>query len=170
MTQSTAKHSEWRPNWHVTRLAMARELARRSLCVRDRVGALIVDAEGKIIGEGYNGPPRGFQHSDLSCDRWCERASGAVKGFSDLSPGYVDCPALHAEANALMMSDRSLRSGGWIYVTSHICFTCAKLIANSGLLYVRVDAVKAHAHRRAEGSYDFLRDCGLEVFVTEAAE
>jgi dCMP deaminase len=176
MTQSMAKHehSMWRPNWHVTRLAMARELARRSLCVRDRVGALIVDAEGKIIGEGYNGPPRGYRHSGLPCDRWCQRSIHSQPNATIVEPirlaaDYSDCPALHAEANALSMSDRSLRQSGWIYVTSHVCFPCAKLIANSGLLYVRVDAAKAHAHRRADASYEFLRDCGLEVFVTEAA-
>jgi dCMP deaminase len=171
MPQSTAKHTEWRPNWHVTRLAMARELAKRSLCVRDQVGALIVDAEGKIIGEGYNGPPRGYQHGGLPCVKWCKRSTmGQMGEKHGLSLDYTDCPALHAEANALSMSDRSLRQSGWIYVTSHVCFPCAKLIANSGLLYVRVDAAKVHAHRRADASYDFLRDCGLEVFVTEVAE
>lgn len=150
---------------------MARELAKRSLCVRDQVGALIVDAEGKVIGEGYNGPPSGFQHGGLPCDRWCQRTvnfklSDGVNAF----PDYSDCPALHAEANALMMSDRALRRNGWIYVTSHICIMCAKLIANSGLAYVRVDALETHAHRRSDASYKFLRTCGLEVFVTEVSE
>lgn len=163
MQRSTA-----RPNWHVVRLAMARELARRSLCVRDQVAALIVDPNGKIIGEGYNGPPSGYHHSGLPCDRWCTRGNGVSAGL--VLPDYSDCPALHAEANALMMSDRSLRQGGAIYVTSHICFSCAKLIANSGLTLVRVDAVKAHAHRRAEASYDFMRECGLVVMVTEVDE
>lgn len=152
----------------MVRIAMARELAKRSLCVRDRVAALIVDPNGKIIGEGYNGPPSGFHHGGLPCDRWCERGKGTTNGL--ILPDYADCPALHAEANALTMSDRSLRQGGAIYVTSHICFTCAKLIANSGLALVRVDAERAHAHRRAQASYDFLEECGITVHITEAAE
>ena len=155
---------------------MARELARRSLCVRDQVAALIVDPNGKVIGEGYNGPPSGFQHSGLPCDRWCARSrlnplAAQLDVFPEFKdPEYFDCPALHAEANALTMSDRSLRQGGAIYVTSHICFTCAKLIANSGVRLVYVQATQAHAHRRAQGSYDFLKECGLEVLVTELVE
>lgn len=154
----------------MTRLAMAHELARRSLCVRDRVAALIVDPDGKIIGEGYNGPPNGYHHGGLPCDRWCERGKTPSMTSGLILPDYTDCPALHAESNALMMSDRSLRQGGTIYVTSHVCFPCAKLIANSGLAVVHVEANRAHAYRRAQGSYDFLKECGIEVFVREVSE
>src|SRR5687768_15004452 len=127
MTPST------RPSWDETRIAMARELAKRSLCSRDQVGAVIVDAQQKVIGEGYNGPPRAFKHANKPCVEWCDRAKrtgitepSEVRDFADrvimtLGPAkdYSDCPSLHAEANALMMSDRSLRAGGIMYVTSH---------------------------------------------------
>ena len=62
-----------------------------------------------------------------------------------------------------MMSDRSLRAGGTIYVTGHVCFGCAKLIANSGLLRVVVAADNAAAHRNPQASYRFLQECGLIV-------
>lgn len=161
-----------RTSWREIRYQMAAAIARRSLCVRDQVGAIIVDVDNKVIGEGYNGPPRGFWHGNAPCTQWCQRtrnAKVAVKLDGNeargLHPTYDDCPALHAEANALMMSDRSLRSGGTIYVTSHICISCAKLIANSGLHYARVSAATDREHRNSDASYTFLANCGVIVFV-----
>lgn len=176
MTSST------RPSWHDVRLAMAAELAKRSLCVRDQVGAVIVDAQNKIIGEGYNGPPRGFPRPadvslsggwlgpnsyDTGCDRWCERGKLPVDAEArKLKDGYVDCPSLHAEANALLQADRSLCVGGTIFVTSHVCFSCAKLIANSGLAYVVVRSA-AKEHRPVEATLDFLFACGVHCKIYE---
>lgn len=161
---------------------MAAELAKRSLCVRDQVGAVIVDAQNKIIGEGYNGPPRGFPRPadvslsegwlgpnsyDTGCDRWCERGKLPVDAEArKLKDGYVDCPSLHAEANALLQADRSLCVGGTIFVTSHVCFSCAKLIANSGLAYVVVRSA-AKEHRPVEATLDFLFACGVHCKIYE---
>jgi deoxycytidylate deaminase len=230
-----------RPTWDVTRIEQAKILAKRSRCSRDQVGAIIVDAGNKVIGEGYNGPPSGFHDglirtgdlsawianwkpapdSDFQCTNWCPRAQqkdeeewvwsanftdpahtrgsliyengqhwwmhknddanrtlldtdekmeryGFVKtrkpGIS-LSATYDDCPSLHAEANALITSDRSLRVGGTIYITSDVCMGCAKLIANSGLTRVYVKTGRYDKHRSPEKSYDFLRQCGLTVEV-----
>lgn len=209
-----------RPGWDQTRIQQAEILAKRSLCTRDQVGAIITDAGNKVIGEGYNGPPAGFKVQEKPCTNWCQRAKlkpkeeewvwsstkvqnsspdmisengefyfvypsgyrlqisqasdeimesyGFVKvpkpGFA-MSPTYDDCPSLHAEANALITSDRSLRIGGTIYVTSDICMGCAKLIANSGLARVYVSAKRYDKHRNPDASYDFLRQCGLVVEV-----
>lgn len=62
-----------------------------------------------------------------------------------------------------MESDRSKREGGTIYVTSHVCFGCAKLIANSGLARVVVSTTDEHAHRNPQASYRFLIECGIKV-------
>ena len=140
---------------------MAQKLAKRSLCSRDQVGAIIVDANQKVIGEGYNGPPKNFWHNSESCVNWCARAAEQGKKERD----YSDCPSLHAEANALMMSDRSLRRGGTIYVTSHTCMGCAKLISNSGIVRVVVAAVAEHEHRRSDSTYLWLIKLGIPVMV-----
>jgi len=145
---------------------MARELAKRSLCDRDQVGCIITDANNKVIGEGYNGPPRGFWHGNASCSSWCQRTVNAmIDPHQGMYADYSDCPALHAEANALMMSDRTLRAGGTIYVTSDVCIGCAKLIANSGLASVVVETESAAEHRNPSKSYEFLVGCGLNVRV-----
>lgn len=154
-------------------------IAQRSLCSRDQVGCIITDVHNKVIGEGYNGPPRGFWHGQAPCTEWCQRtknaeldgefavlnANGEVVQHLGLHPAYEDCPALHAEANALMTSDRTLRAGGTIYVTSHICISCAKLIANSGLSFVYVETDQESPHRNSNASYDFMTKCGLEIRV-----
>lgn len=66
-----------------------------------------------------------------------------------------------------MMSDRTARAGGTIYVTSHVCFGCAKLIANSGLSRVVVATDRADDHRNPLASYQFLIQCGVEVCLSD---
>lgn len=160
-----------RASWPDVWTSVANVVARRSLCVRDQVGAVIVDVTQRIIATGYNGPPQGFPHQGLTCDRWCTRAKIGLKSRQGqiaqdiLDPSYADCPALHAEANALSVCDRREREGGAIFVMSHVCMGCAKLIANSGLKYVYVKADEGAPHRQPLKSYQFLRDCGLEVLL-----
>lgn len=159
-----------RPEWAEVRIEMARALSKRSLCDRDQVGAVITDIDGKIIGEGYNGPAKLFEHQGQGCYNWCARAMtlGGPRDsvFSDTPTNYDSCPALHAEANALMMSDRSLRVGGIIFVTSHPCMGCAKLISNSGLTGVYVGHDGTHEYRRDSKVYSYLMNLGMRVWET----
>lgn len=152
-------------------------MAQRSLCVRDKVGAVIVDANNRIVATGYNGPPTGWMHGGDPCTKWCHRARSStitslvIEGVEQLksqplNPTYDDCPSLHAEANALSVCDRSVRVGGTIYVTSHCCMNCAKLIANSGLTTVHVRPKTLAAHRDPLATYSFLENCGIDVYVS----
>lgn len=157
-----------RPTWDDTWLEVARVIAKRSLCERDQVGAVIVTRDNRIVATGYNGPPSGFKHDGAGCSSWCTRAMYTVNHLYDTSyvpeRDYSDCPSLHAEANALSVCDRSVRVGGTIYVTGGMCFPCAKLVANSGLVQVVIDeAARPAEHRNSENSYRFLESCGLTV-------
>jgi len=165
-----------RPNWDETWLRVAHAVSRRSLCTRDRVGAVIVDYRDRIVSTGYNGPPNGFEHDGLLCRSWCARSAAGERTFLDAgmpdqrtapAADYSDCPSLHAEANALMVCDRSVREGGTIYVTSHVCFACAKLIANSGLTRVVIQPSTDAFHRDPVTGYVFLQTCGLQVEVRD---
>jgi deoxycytidylate deaminase len=157
---------------------VAMVIAERSLCDRDKVGAVVVDASNRIVDTGYNGPPRGFRAGmDDNCTNWCKRAQTVTdvpRDFGDrgiipiltgrtLALNYEDCPSLHAEANALMFSDRRLRVDGTIYITSGVCGGCAKLIANSGLTRVVCDTTHLMPHRDSTTWFDFMRNCGLTV-------
>lgn len=152
-----------RATWDDTWLGVARAVGGRSLCTRAQVGAVIVGRDQRILATGYNGPPRGFAHGDVGCSTgWCLRATAV-----DVEPDadYRDCPSLHAEANAISVSDYSSRAQGTLYVTSHICFTCAKLIANSGIIRVVVKSDGPRAYREPWKSYDLLKKCGVHPVV-----
>lgn len=164
MTSSGTERQSWDETWFM----VAQVIAQRSLCVRDKVGAVIVDKSNRIVATGYNGPPTGFVHNDAPCAEWCGRARKTAIGVPhhELWTDYADCPSNHAEANALSVCDRSARVGGTIYVTSHSCMGCAKLIANSGLTAIYVRPKTLAAHRDPLTTYDFLEKCGIDVYVS----
>ena len=150
-----------RPDWDETWIAVARTVAQRSLCVRDKVGAVVVSKSNRLLETGYNGPPSGFMTGDKRCHEWCKRSI-----MTQLKLDYTDCPSLHAEANALLRGDRAAREGGTIYVTSHVCMGCAKMIANSGLENIYVDSSITDPVWRNPGAvYEFLDKCGINIYV-----
>jgi len=151
-----------RPTWDDTWLDMADTIARRSLCSRAQVGAVITDPTNQYVVPGYNGPPAGYVHGSQPCSIWCKRTANLAP-----APDYSDCYTIHAEANALIKSDYTARKGGTIYITSHPCWGCAKLIANSGLSRVVVRTATEDAHRNPLASYQFLVECGLTVVLPE---
>jgi len=156
-----------RVTWDDTWSEMAQVVAQRSRCCRSKVGAVIVSPTNKVLATGYNGPPSGWDNDGYNlflandCEKWCPR--GMRGPTAETLTSYEDCPTLHAEMNALMYSDASERKDGSIYVTSDLCFTCAKAIANSGIKTVHVVKSGGYDHRNPERSYEFLAGCGIEV-------
>lgn len=111
-----------------------------STCSKAQYMAIVTDPHGRILGTGYNGVPSGMKHCD---EGGCPRITNNVPSGTPYDYGPGLCYAIHAEANALLYSDRSARIGGTIYVGGVPCFGCAKLIAGSGLgkvVYVEDDS------------------------------
>jgi dCMP deaminase len=153
-----------RADWTTTWMAMADAVAKRSKCTRRQIGAVIVSSENFNNWIGYNGPPASWKlqgNLGTSCEMWCDRAK-----FMQPSPDYDNCITIHAEANALLKSDPVLRKNGTIYVTSFPCWSCAKMIANSGIrkIVTRLDE-EADAHRLPHRTIEMLADSGLEVGI-----
>jgi len=157
--------SSWPPDdrrqsWDEYFLGLAEATASRSNCIRRKIGAVVV-RERHIQATGYNGPPAGYGHCEQGA---CPRA---LSDAARTSFGYDDCVAIHAEANALLFADADERKGATLYSTAAPCFSCAKLIANSGIAEV------VAAGGRYEGWEDtrrFLMDCGLRVRVLDGQE
>ena len=126
------------------------------------MGAVIVSAEQRIVATGYNGPAAEWPEQG-ECINWCPRA----RGEAPLDNMYDACPAIHAEANALLYVDRSKSAGGTIYITAPPCMQCAKLISNSGLSKVVCRLRAVDLHRKPHDVLDYLRRCGIEVIVFE---
>lgn len=105
------------------RLGQARELARLGTCARRAVGCLLVAVRGRILSEGYNGPPAGWPHC---INAPCSNATVAASGEA-----LETCQAIHAEQNALMRCpDPDLIHT--CYVTVSPCLHCVKMLLNTG--------------------------------------
>ncbi len=113
--------------------------------------------------------------------RWCVRSvepAGEDDVYCAVVPGAGEftledniltgnCVALHAEANALLFAAPQDREGATIYTSAAPCFSCAKLIANSGVSEVVASG----------GRYDgwdetrrFLQDCKVRVRLLDGHE
>ena len=97
-------------------LRMARIWAENSYCKRRQVGAIVVKDQ-RIISDGYNGTPSGFENIG--------------EDDTNTTKPYV----LHAEANAITKLARSSNNsdGATLYVTASPCIECAKLIIQAGI-------------------------------------
>jgi dCMP deaminase len=126
------------------------------------MGAVIVSKDNHVISTGYNGPAATWPESG-ACINWCERA----QGITPLGKEYSGCPAIHAEANALLYVDRSQSIGSTIYIVSPPCDACAKLISNSGVSRVVCRISAADSHREPDKVIEYLRKCGIEVLIIE---
>lgn len=115
-----------RPEWA---FIVALAVATRGECSRRKVGAVLIDREGRIAGAGYNGSFRGGP-SCLQGD--CPRASSAVLPGSSYDTGPGACHAVHAELNAVLdVSDRTRFDGSELYVTATPCDGCLKILRNT---------------------------------------
>jgi len=98
---------------------MAKDVSRRSTCLRRKVGSIIVQ-NNQLISAGYNGPPSGVKHC-IQCNR--------TKPGEDLN----SCVAIHAEINAIFEALKTHKKFDTIYTTTEPCFYCSKLIVASGI-------------------------------------
>jgi dCMP deaminase len=141
-------------DWDQYFLDIAKQTATRSNCVRRQHGAVIVKNR-RIRSTGYNGPPSGHAHCDEGA---CPRAQAETPSGWD----YDHCIAIHAEANAILYSAPEEREGASIYITGVPCFTCAKLIANSGITEV---VSIGPLYENWETVRNFLLDCSVRVRI-----
>lgn len=116
-------------------IEIAKAVSLRSTCIRKHYGAVIVK-NGEIISTGYNNPPRGEPHC-FTCTK--------CKNGKDAST-YIDCPAVHAEMNAIISASRNEMLGADLYLAGFDvrgetpiecaawpCEICLRLIKNAGI-------------------------------------
>ncbi|UCD44428.1 MAG: cytidine deaminase [Candidatus Bathyarchaeota archaeon] len=98
-----------RPDKTMYFLNIALSVAARSTCLRRRFGAVVVKGN-TIVGTGYNGAAKGVVNClDVGC----------IKNEMDLPQdrAYDYCPAVHAEENAIINSNRADRIGAKLYLS-----------------------------------------------------
>lgn len=158
-----------RPSFDEYYMAGAEWASTRADCTRARVGAVLV-SRGHRVSIGYNGLiagipgcatagncPRGRHYKKeglrLSGDYghfWCGCGNewpcpDAVPADSD----YANCPATHAERNAIERARPEDLPGATLYVTRKPCPACATLIASAGIARVVTPEgeIDVHSHR-----------------------
>ena len=111
-----------RSSWERYFMKIAQQVATRSTCDRKHIGAVIV-RDKTILSTGYNGSIRKLPHCDevghLMENEHCVRT-------------------VHAEANAIAQAAKNgvNVNQAEIYITASPCWTCFKLLANSGIIKV----------------------------------
>lgn len=141
MRMSFENKARIRPSKNKYYLSIAKEVSRRSTCLRRQYGAVIVKND-EIISTGYNGAPRG----DINCcdtgDCWRET--------NNIPHGerYEECVSVHAEQNAIISASRNEMNGGILYlygeenekpIKSCPCKICKRMIKNAGLTVISFD-------------------------------
>jgi dCMP deaminase len=116
-----------RPSYDAYFMEMAHVVAKRSTCLRRKVGALLVK-DKHILSTGYNGAPKGLTHcSEIGCLR--EKLSIPSGERHEL------CRGLHAEQNAIIQAavfGVSIK-GSTLYCTNTPCVVCVKMLINAGV-------------------------------------
>jgi len=141
-----------RIDWDRYFMNIAYDVAQRSTCTRKgrQIGTVIVNDRHEIVATGYNGNPRGMKH--------CEQI-GCVREMQGIPSGERAevCTAVHSEQNALIQAG-TLSRDGTMYTMFNPCNTCAKMIANAGILRVvyTVDYPEKMGLKT-------LQDCGVKV-------
>lgn len=148
-----------RPSWERYFLDLAKVVRGRSNCLRQSVGAVLV--QGKhIIATGYNGTPAGIKNCfDGGCERCFKRHNNILKESErkDL------CICIHAEENALLQSAYHGVStkGAILYSTIAPCAQCAKSLINAGISTVVYD--DSHSD---EAGLKLLKKAGITTKIS----
>lgn len=117
-----------RPSYDEYFMEMAHVVAKRSTCLRRKVGAILVK-DKHILSTGYNGAPKGLKH--------CKELGGCKREQMGIPPGerHEICRGLHAEQNAIIQAavfGISIKDSV-LYCTNTPCVVCAKMLINAGI-------------------------------------
>jgi dCMP deaminase len=144
-----------RPSRDEWAMGLAQLTAKRSTCLRRKVGAVLLNERGHVLATGYNGVAAGMPHCNEAtdtCEDGTHRETIKVYGHScsgahALSGQSLDsCQAIHAEQNALLQC-RDVYAIHTAYVTASPCITCCKLLLNTGCQ--RIVFLDAYPHSSA---------------------
>lgn len=122
-----------RKDWDTYFMDIAYMVSTRSRCPRRHVGAVLVQGK-KLLGTAYNGAPMGVSDClEAGCMIAEEVEVKLVDGQEQMLKKQRCIRTIHAEQNLLLFTDRADREGSTVYVTDQPCWTCANMLANSGI-------------------------------------
>lgn len=158
-SQDTTRFVDRRPSWDDYFMEIAHVVAKRSTCLRRRVGAVLVSGR-RILATGYNGAPRGLAH--------CAERGGCYREQLGVPPGERQeiCRGVHAEQNAVIqcaIHGVAITGEAVLYSTTQPCVTCAKILINAG-----VRRIVYAGDYPDEFAMDMFREAGVELVRWQA--
>ncbi|AEH61569.1 CMP/dCMP deaminase zinc-binding protein [Methanosalsum zhilinae DSM 4017] len=133
-------------------LEIASVVAKRSTCLRNKVGA-VVARDKRILSTGYNGAPSNMEHClEIGCIRQQQNIESGTR--------HEKCRAVHAEQNAIIQAaiHGVSTAGATIYCTHQPCILCTKMIINAN-----IKRVVYLADYPDSDSLTFFSDASVEV-------
>lgn len=121
-----------RKDWDTYFMDIAFMVSTRSRCPRRHVGTVLVQGK-KLLGTAYNGAPMGVQDCSEDGCMIVEELIPASDDSGEVVKKQRCIRTIHAEQNLLLFTDRVDREGSVVYVTDEPCWTCANMLANSGV-------------------------------------
>ena len=104
-------------NWDNWLLGLCKYISMASKDPSTKVGAVIIDADRRVVSVGYNGLPRGVEDSD-------ERLNNR-----DIKYKII----IHAERNAILFAQKSLKDCTLYVFPMMPCASCASMVIQSGI-------------------------------------
>lgn len=150
-----------RPSWDEYFLEIMDKVGGRATCDRGRSGSLIV-ADKRIISTGYVGAPIGCAH----CDEAGHEMHTVVN--TDGTESRHCIRTTHAELNAIAQAARfGVRTdGATLYCKMTPCYTCAKVIINSGIKRV----VAQNEYHTGQRSKEIFKEAGVQFDLVNKEE
>ena len=142
-----------RPSWQQYFMEMAFLVARRSTCLRRKVGTVLV-RDNQILSTGYNGSPKGIAHCS---ETGCLRAQRMFPPAAIMNSAEVCMPNKMPSSKP---ANGSSTRGATLYCTNQPCSICARLIINAEIKTVYVASTYPDA--LAE---QLLKEAGIEVHL-----
>jgi len=124
-----------RKDWDTYFMDIAFMASTRSRCPRRHVGAVLVQGK-KLLGTAYNGAPMGVPDCSEAGCMIVEELAGPEDAAHGIKVKQRCIRTIHAEQNLLLFTDRIDREGSTVYVTDQPCWTCANMLANSGIVEI----------------------------------
>jgi dCMP deaminase len=147
---------ENRPSWDEYFMGIARAAAARATCDRGKSGCVIA-RDKRLLTTGYVGAPIGLPH--------CDEVDHQFKTVTheDGSQTRHCVRTSHAEENAIVQAARHGISlnGATLYSKMVPCYTCAKMIINSGIQRV----VSEKDYQASKDTKEILNKAGVELTV-----
>lgn len=139
-------------NWDNWLLGLSKYISTASKDPSTKVGAVIVDADRRVVSVGYNGLPRGVEDSD-------ERLNNR-----DIKYKMI----IHAERNAILFAQKSLKDCTLYVYPMMPCASCASMVIQSGIKRVVAPASdNPRWQQDIEISMQLFKEANVEVCLVK---